>query len=58
MHQDAIQMHIEELADDDPLGVAQQSHQCRLGLFVTVGIEHAMDQRQQFSPHLGPDRVG
>jgi len=58
MHQNVIQLLIEELADDGPLRVIAQKHQRRLGLFVTLGIDHAMHQGHQFGPHLRPYRFG
>ena len=58
MDQNAIQMLVEELGDGGPPRMTAQNHQRRLGLCVTLGINHAMYQGHQFGPHLLPDRCG
>jgi hypothetical protein len=52
MDQDVIPMRVEELGDGGLLWMTAQNHQRRLGLGVALGIDHIMQQGDQFGPHL------
>ncbi len=58
MHQDVIQLRIEKLADDGPLGVTAHKHPRRCGLGVALGLQHPRQQGDQCGPHLLPDYCG
>jgi hypothetical protein len=58
MDENAIQVRVEELADDGPLRMTAQNQKAGLGLFIARRIDHTIQHGEQLVPHLLPDSGG